>query len=135
MQVFQEEVTSHIFGDTPRLGVPLSPATVHTLKKGQRPKRQGEHLERYAHWHYRLHVGQPRATPDDLANEYGEQRAAEGVHLAPRDARGLDDRPDTSLIRHGDEEAKRLLTLAVPPEQWATYFAEFWPDRGGKTPS
>lgn len=134
LSIFHAQVvTGLICGQPVRLAVPLSPSILHALKKGQVPKHAGAHLEQWAHWYYRRCVARPRATWDELATEYHDTKADEDVYLAPRDSGGLDDRPDTKLIRHGVEEADRLLRLAVPPEQWAPYFAEFWPGRGGKT--
>ena len=73
----------------------------------------------------------PPATHAELARDCAE---AHDAHLEPKDAAaGHLERPDTKLVRAGIEEAKRLLELPVPPEQWAAHFLELWPDDGGKT--
>jgi hypothetical protein len=132
VQIFTELERGRVFGaPTVPFRVPLSPTTVHALKKGQGPKAGGEMLHKYAEWYYRHHIARPRATLSQLANERLDEM--DNPNRQPRDRHGLDDRPDTKAIRYGLDEAERLLTLTIPPDEWATYFSQFWPHQGGKT--
>jgi hypothetical protein len=93
------------------------------VPKGRRPKGQGEHFERNARWYYLARIAMPpmQRSETDLAREYAEARAADGVALQPKDSTGID-RPDTAIVRAGIREAQRLLSLTIPPQQWAEIF-------------
>lgn len=120
LTVFDAEVRAHVRGDHCRLQV-SRPPTLTAVPKGQRPKGQGEHLERNATWFYRSRVSMPRVFVEDLAEEYYEARFAASVTLAPRDPAGVRERPDTKLVRRGITDAQRLLSLTISPEQWLRY--------------
>jgi hypothetical protein len=121
MNIFDAEVLGQTWGEMTRLEVPRSPVR-GKVPKGQRPKGQGEHLERNAGWFYRACVAQTRATPEQLALEWVESQRAKGVNLEPRDEAGIGDRPDTKLIRHGIDDARRLLELSIPPQEWLRFW-------------
>jgi hypothetical protein len=119
MTLFEVELRDHIWGTKTRVGVPDS-ATLRNVPRGRRPNGQGEHLQRNARWYYRARVAARPATVADLAREYTE---ASSIPLVPKDdAAGIVDRPDTKTVRDGIAEAERLLTRALPPQQWPEIF-------------
>jgi hypothetical protein len=124
LTIFDAEITCHIWGERGvRMQVSRPPTTRDVVPKGQRPKRQGEHLARNAGWYYRAHVAVPKTSAAVLAEEWRAARAAEGVTLAPKNSRELvAERADTKAVRAGIRNAKRLLELPVPPERWSQYF-------------
>jgi len=117
LDVFDEEVACQVWGMSSRFLVPLSPVA-GVVPKGFRPKHDGEHLARNAHWHYLLDVheppaGKPRVSQRSLARQYfgdGERKKD---------------------IKEGAARAEYFLTLPVPPEQWAGFLAI---PPGGKLP-
>ena len=119
LTIFRWDVSGRVYGERVSLMVPRSP-TVDAVEKGQRPQGEGEVQERNAGWYYRLHVQPPpRATPTQIAEELD---AASTWRHAPKDYRpSVRDRVDTKLVRRSSDEAKRLLELPVPPEQWSQY--------------
>ncbi len=117
LRMFDAEIVRDVWGEAD-VQMDVSAGTLQAVPPGQRPKRQGEHLERNAEWNYRARVAAPKVSVETLASEY---RKASDVLLQPRDIAGISDRPDTKLVRWGIHEAQRLLELTIPPEQWAQY--------------
>jgi hypothetical protein len=106
---FEAEMVNEIFGEAV-VAIDISVQAAAALDAGQRPKCEGEQLRRDARWYYDLNVHVPRAKAADLA-------VAHAITRTDRDGRA--ERFDDSLVRKRAANARRLLELTVPPEQWA----------------
>jgi hypothetical protein len=132
LTMFRWSIAGRVYGECAQLRVGLS-ATLDAAPKANRPKLQGQHLEDGATWYYRRYVGVPRATDAAIAREHNDEV---GRSLAPKDYRpGILDRVDTGKVRSRIRNAKRLLELPYPPEQWAEYFTKSGASVGEKLPS
>ncbi len=122
MRIFQWSVAAHVYGERVPLIVGVAP-TVTAVPKGLRRKGGGAHLEQYATWFYRAAIADPKVTHAQLAGEWARRMGSDGkpVFRAPKDRKDIHERDDTKLVRAGILEAKRLLELTVPPEQWNQY--------------
>jgi hypothetical protein len=120
LDAFDADTLRDIHGD-PDGQWPLHAYTVDPVIPGAQPMHDGVHLERNAIWYYRRHVAAEPATHAALAREYRASQEAAGVFLKARDDTNITERADTKLVRRSIADARRLLELTIPPEQWEAY--------------
>jgi hypothetical protein len=119
LRLFDADILRDIWGEA-AVQLDINAGTRDRVKPGQRPMHEGEHLERDALWYYQTTVQSPRVTLKALAQEYQAARAAGGLTPQPKDRDGRD-RANDSIVRRGVANAKRLLELSIPPEQWSDF--------------